>query len=95
MKIALDFDDTLTADPRLWATFVNAARMQGHEVWLVTARRDTEENHQIIDEWLDQWGHSLPVLFTNLRSKLDVTRRLGLHFDIWIDDDPASLVNGR
>ena len=95
MKIALDFDNTLTADPKLWAVFLNAARMLGHEVWLVTARRDTEENHQVIDEWLDQWGHSLPVVFTNLASKLDVTRNLGLRFDIWIDDDPASLVNGH
>lgn len=61
----------------------------------MTARRDTEENHQIIDEWLDQWGHNLPVVFTNLGSKLEAVQRQGLEIDIWIDDDPTSLVNGH
>lgn len=95
MKIAIDFDDTLTADHKLWAVFLNAARMQGHEVWLVTARRETEENVRDIEAWLEEWGHSLPVLFTNLRSKLRTAEQQGLRFDIWIDDDPRSLVNGH
>jgi len=95
LTFALDFDDTLTADPRLWAIFVTAARASGHRVWLVTARRDTEENHQIIDEWLEHWGHNLPVLFTNLGSKLAAVERQGIRIDIWIDDDHTSLVHGH
>ena len=95
LTFALDFDDTLTADPRLWAIFLTAAKASGHRVWLVTARRDTEENRQDIGAWLDHWGHNLPVLFTNLGSKLDAVKRQGLEIDIWIDDDPASLVHGH
>ena len=95
LTFALDFDDTLTADPRLWGVFVNAAHAQGHWVWLVTARRDTEENREDIGARLDHWGHNLPVLFANLGSKLEAVERQGLEINIWIDDDPASLVHGH
>lgn len=95
MTFAIDFDDTLTADPRLWAIFLNAARASGHNVWLVTARRETEENVKIVNDWLDQWGHNLPVMFTSLGSKLAAVERRGIKIDIWIDDDRRSLVNGH
>ena len=95
MTFAIDFDDTLTADPVLWGSFLLSAKVRGHSVWLVTARRDTDENRDIIDEFLAEHGISLPVLFTNLGSKLAAVERQGIKIDIWIDDDPRSLVNGR
>ena len=42
MLIALDYDETYTADPVLWDRFIGDANDHGHTVWIVTARRDTE-----------------------------------------------------
>ena len=95
LKIALDFDDTLTADLKLWSTFVENAKGAGHQVYLVTARRETEENCELINSILDHWGCQMPIIFTNLGSKILATQRRGIQIDIWIDDDPKSLVHGR
>jgi hypothetical protein len=88
--IAIDFDNTYTADEALWNLFVQAAIARGHRVICVTARRDTDENREIVQ---------IPgcmTYFTGLSSKLwYMTEKRGVKVDIWIDDDPRSLVNGR
>src|ERR1700722_3416575 len=38
MKIALDFDNTITADPSFWSEFARLAIAHGHEVTVVTSR---------------------------------------------------------
>lgn len=40
MKIALDYDETFTADPELWKPFVAHCKARLHEVKFVTARGD-------------------------------------------------------
>lgn len=95
LTIAIDFDDTLTADPKLWLRFIQRALESGHRVILVTQRRSTDENIAIIDEYLAEHGFELSVYFTDLRSKLSVMEERGIRVDIWIDDDPSALVMGR
>lgn len=95
LTFALDFDDTFTADPGLWAMFVAIARSRGHRFYLVTARRATEENLDEIQAALDHYDCQLTIVFSNLGSKIHAVARQGLEIDIWIDDDPASLVSGH
>lgn len=97
MTIALDFDDTLTADPQMWGAFIGSARDLGHLVYIVTARRGTEDNSRLIDGYLSEHNIEVDdVHFTDLASKLwHMGGKLGIHVDIWIDDHPESLVNGR
>jgi len=95
VRIAIDFDDTLTADPRLWSLFINEAYTLGHYVICVTARRDTEENNEIIDQFMEEWGIDLPVYFTSLQSKVDYKKARGVQVDIWIDDDPKRCALGH
>ena len=94
MRIAIDFDDTLTADAALWRQFIAIARVFGHEVICVTARRDTEENNEIVSEWMREHGIDLPVYFTGLRSKVEYMESLGIKVDIWIDDQPRQCALG-
>ncbi len=94
MNIAIDFDDTLTADGDLWRVFVKKANKNGHRVYCVTSRRDTEENTQIVNDWLDAHDCQMPIIFTSLRSKLDVVRERGIRIDIWIDDRPETIIRG-
>lgn len=68
LTFAIDFDDTLTACPELWCRFIADAESNGHRVFLVTARRETEENVEIVREFMKEHGLSLPRLFTNLVS---------------------------
>jgi len=95
VNIALDFDNTLTADPVLWSWFANKAKDLGHTVTIVTARRDTEENRDDVKLFQIEHGVNLHTVFTNLRSKLEVCAERGMKIDIWIDDDPTSLVRGH
>ena len=94
LTIAIDFDDTLTADPVLWKKFIDDARSLEHRVICVTARRETEENIDDIDEWMNMWGIELPVYFTNLKSKVEKMSSLGVKVDVWIDDNPRAVVHG-
>ena len=95
MLIAIDFDDTLTADPVLWFTFIDVAKRIGHIVVCVTARRDTEENREWINSWMKERGFDLFTHYTSLGSKLDYMERIGVKVDIWIDDDPRKCALGH
>lgn len=95
LTFGLDYDDTFTACPELWATFIQSAEAMGHRVVLVTARRDTDENNQGVREFLKESGVVLPIVFANLGSKLSAVKRRDIRVDIWIDDDPEKLVKGH
>lgn len=40
MRIALDYDNTYTADPTFWDLFIEMAKTAGHEVRMVTYRNE-------------------------------------------------------
>lgn len=90
MNIALDYDGTYTADPPLWDMFIAAFKERGHRVWIVTCRRDTEENREDIGKP----GGCL-VVFTNLAAKRTHMERLGLKVDVWVDDDVECIWRGK
>jgi hypothetical protein len=92
--IAIDFDDTLTADSQLWLKFIESANALGHRCICITARRQTEENIETIDDWMIMHGVSLPVYFTGLASKVEHAKKIGLKVNIWIDDDPKRAALG-
>jgi hypothetical protein len=94
--IAIDFDDTLTADAELWLDFVRKANTRGHYVVCVTARRDTAENREWIHSWMkDNRIVNLYTHYTGLGSKVDYMERIGVKVDIWIDDDPRKCALGH
>lgn len=76
MKIALDYDETYTADPELWDKFIASCEGK-HEVWIVTMRRPTAP----IDV-------NYPVIYTSRQAKMEFCLNIGHIFDIWIDDTP-------
>ena len=88
-RIALDFDDTYTAMPEIWDTFIRACKSAGHTVTIVTARDSMksmpEENQDIynadINEVCKRLG--IGVVYTYGRQKAEY-----FSADIWIDDNP-------
>lgn len=95
MLIAIDFDGTLTEDPALWREFVFQARERGHRFVCITARRNTDENTQLINDWMDENLIQMPLHFTNLASKVEYATKRGLNVDVWIDDDPERCAIGH
>jgi hypothetical protein len=89
VRIALDYDSTYTADPSLWDGFIALAKERGHSVWIVTCRRDTDENRQ------DVKVSGCFIVFTGSVAKSFHCKERGLKIDIWIDDDPACILNGK
>lgn len=78
MRIAIDYDGTISAAPSLFLAFIRAALAAGHEVVCVTMR----EPNQPVD--------SVPceVIYTSCEKKGFFMERSGHHVDIWIDDHP-------
>lgn len=96
MRIGLDFDNTLTADATLWAAFVSLAKKLGHTVVIVTARRDTHENRADLQDFLESREFpDIPIVFTNLRSKVAHMKNAGMPVDIWVEDDPLTCALGH
>lgn len=89
MIIALDFDDTFTADPDLWASFIESAHRRGHTVICVTARRGKflEDRQQVI-EALPQ---CVAAYFAYDTPKRTFMAQQGIEVDIWIDDSPEAI----
>lgn len=89
MKIALDYDNTYTADRHLWNNFIQTCRIVGHDVFIVTARyADRDKNDE-----LRALEKKVPVIYCQGVAK----RWWCLHFgpgkvDIWIDDKPDNII---
>ncbi len=86
IKIALDFDKTITADPRMWFEFCQNAKTYGHEVRIVTFRHAGADNSDIS---LFNAGLNLQVIYTSGNPKWDFCHALGFKPTIWVDDNPA------
>ena len=93
--IAIDFDDTFTADMDLWSGFIRTAQAAGHDVICVTARRDIPRESDYVRRVFAAWDCEIDTLFTDRASKLESVERAGVAVDIWIDNDPSALVNGH
>ena len=93
--IAIDYDDTFTADMALWSGFMRAAQEAGHAVICVTAREDNARDRGQIEQTFEVWDCVVPVTFTNRGSKLEAMAAAGVGVDIWIDNDPVTLVSGQ
>ena len=89
ISIALDYDDTFTADPDLWRAFIADAVARGHSVVCITARRKTLENQQ---ELAREMPEGVRVHFSYDEPKADYAKRNGVPVDVWIDDHPGWIV---
>lgn len=86
MLIALDYDDTYTADREFWLEFIQLAKKYGHEVVCVTLRFNNLENRQ-------QVKGDIPVsaYFCDHNYKRETLEKAGRRVDVWIDDSPECI----
>ena len=79
---AIDYDGTYAAEPALWGQFIEAARLAGHRVLICTGRAFAP----VI------LPNDLEVHCAAGQAKRDYLADLGISVDVWIDDDPASVI---
>jgi predicted metal-dependent phosphotriesterase family hydrolase len=80
MKIALDFDQTITRDPELWSKFIELAKQRLHQITIVTFRSNGDGNDDI-EAFAEE--HGLNIVYTAGVQKASV-----FDADVWIDDMP-------
>lgn len=89
LTIAIDFDDCYTADPELWDAFISHARERGHRVICCTCRRETMDNVHDCDV------PGVLTHFTGGSPKRWYLEQRGIFVDIFIDDHPECVKEGR
>lgn len=89
LTIAIDYDDTFTADPALWVLVIVAAQHRGHKVICVTGRKALPDFTR--DPPLPA---SVPIVLAGAEFKRVAAGRAGYKVDIWIDDMPEMISSG-
>ncbi|AUR81815.1 HAD-like domain protein [Vibrio phage 1.015.O._10N.222.51.E5] len=83
----IDFDDTITADPKLWRDLIVTMLKHGHKVSIITYRSETGNNMDII-QFLRRVPYGVTAYYTDRKSKYGYALKHELNIDIWIDDQP-------
>lgn len=89
LRIALDYDDTYTANKQLWFNFVKLCQSFDCEVRFVTARFETTDKYTNEELLVDARGLDIPVIFCNGVQKAQRCMDVEFDVDIWIDDFPV------
>ena len=99
MIVSIDFDQTFTADPELFAAFAGLARQRGHTVIMVTGRADRVMHSDPSRHWGDEVREAIrraaagphlldALIFAADRPKRLAAEQAGYKVDVWVDDDP-------
>ncbi len=92
MNISIDFDETYTEDPELWNAFIRIAQVSGHTIYCVTARYDHELESRDVANSIGKLIGFSNCIFTNRMGKKATCNNLGVHIDVWIDDNPSAIL---
>lgn len=94
MNIAIDFDGTFDRDTGAWEAVIATLAERGHQMFIVTSRHDDDK--ELVRQWAECSGISRGrVICTNGTAKKWFCEQRGLRIDVWIDDDPGSILNGK
>lgn len=88
LTIAIDFDDTFTADVEMWSHVIAEFQRFGHSVVCVSARRNELGHRQELTQALPE---GVSVLLSYDAPKRLYAKSQGVDVDIWIDDMPEAI----
>jgi len=89
LNIAIDYDGTWTKFSASLRPFVLWHIAQGNAVHIVTRRRKETESIVFPPSYITS------VIYCDRRYKKHVTDSLGLKIDLWIDDEPGTIEEGK
>jgi hypothetical protein len=91
LLISIDYDQTFTAAPGLWRSFIADATARGNRVVCITRREDSEKNREELRLAFDGVDLSQLLLAGPDVQKRAAASAAGLEVDIWIDDTPETI----
>jgi len=91
LTISIDYDQTYTAAPGLWRSFIQDATARGNKVVCITRREDSEKNREELRLAFSDLELGQVILAGPDRHKRDAAAAAGLTVDIWIDDRPETI----
>lgn len=98
LVLAVDFDDTWTADPYVWLAFYKLLFWRGHRMVVATGRKVPQTEQEWI-AWQTVCTRNalprVPIIFCNGQLKEKALRDAGWTVDIWIDDTPGMIQECR
>lgn len=83
LTIAVDYDQTYTADPLFWDQVIALGQQRGHRFVCVTGRREPPDVHER--------RIPLPIVCAGPEYKRHAAAKAGYQVDIWIDDMPEMI----
>lgn len=88
MKIAFDYDNTISKDADVFIEVMRVLQARGHDVFVVTARRD-----HIHPEDFREIEKEFKVYKTRHIAKRMYMREIeGIEVDVWVDDSPEAIL---
>ena len=91
LTISIDYDQTFTAAPGLWRSFIADATGRGNQVVCITRREDTEANREELRLAFGDLDVSALVLAGPGKQKRTAAGEAGISVDVWIDDSPQTI----
>jgi hypothetical protein len=88
--IAVDWDNTYSLAPAMWDRVIETFKAHNFRVLIVTCRQDTEENV------IECKAPGCSTVFTRATPKRwFMKEQRGIEVDVWIDDQPESIIYGK
>jgi len=85
--LAIDYDNTYTADPITFDQVIRLFQQAGHGVVCITNRTSDMKKQEI----MSSIGKLVPVIFAGADWKRDAATKNGYKIDFWLDDNPSSI----
>ncbi len=97
LTIAIDYDDTWTAAPELFRKFHrDALAMPGIRIFVVSSRHCDCDMHTVCENHCDiHEATGRTAILTSGSAKKWFMNQRGIKVDIWIDDCPESILQGK
>ena len=94
MIISIDFDQTFSADPKMWGEFARQATLAGNIVVMITRRQDTPDNQKEIADTLGVYAAAFShvMLIGSDTLKAHAAAAAGISVDVWVDDSPQTVM---
>lgn len=88
LTVAIDYDDTFTADTIAWTSVIRVLQNCGHRVVCISARRNDFGHRRELESAMPE---GVTVLLSYDMPKRLYAKENGISVDIWIDDMPEAI----
>lgn len=99
LVFGIDYDRTYTRDPLVFDALIQCLKLRGHRVFIVTQRTGSDERQgsSVAKENREECKvpHCNTIFTDGAPKEWHMLRKLGIKVDIWIDDDPKSVIEKK